>query len=183
MKQALGTKVSLMSLLLSIEGAKVIRDAVQTYVCAVFALFEACAKTLAALVLKVDLLGNIAEVGKPVVQFVPVKVVDVVRGDDARHIKPRKSVGKMQSVIDAHCEVSIPCLGPYDAGDGLVLTGSDLPLKHPGNRVVVKNLFESFVGETRIAFAHAAAPVKHWFGKLPPGLAGPGGRAILHQGV
>lgn len=183
MKQTLGAKVGFMCLILSGECAKMVCDTVQTYVCTVLAFFETCSKSAATLILKVDLLGNIAKIGKSVVQFVPVDMVDIVRGVDPRHIQPNKPVSEMYPVVDTYRKIPRLCPGPDSASSSSIFRRSHLPPELSGFRTVVKDFFESLASETRIVFAHAVAPIKHWFGKLPPRPASLGGCAILHPGA
>lgn len=149
MKQTLGAKVGFMCLILGGECAKMVRDTVQTYVCTVLAFFETCSKSAATLILKVDLLGNIAKIGKSVVQFVPVNVINIMRWVKPCHIQPSKPVCEMYPVVNTYRKIPGLCLGPDSASSSSIFGRSHLPPELSGFRTVVTSLsqvrLESFL--------------------------------------
>ncbi len=118
--------------------------------------------------------GKVKKVIKPVVAVHPVSVANPALGPFPISAEPRKPVGVMRNAVNGDVNVASVASRPGDSAYWLAATAHK-PRKQTSQGIVMKQLFEPFLGRDRMLFSHAVSPVKKWFGQRPARVISTGG--------
>lgn len=170
---ALCFKVSLMRFFRGLECTKVLSNAVKPNCCLPLAAVVDNSKqprgavcSRSALVLHVLGVGYFTKIGKPVVAWVAVDVVNKLFRMYSMNIEPSQPRRLVLNVIDIDGRSSVLSAVSGNA-TSKCHSATNAPSKNTSFRIVVKQLFESLLGKDRMLFSHAVSPVKKWFGQRP----------------
>lgn len=106
------------------------------------------------LILAVYLMRNIPQIVPFVVRFSSIDVVDFIYRPFSSHVKPCKTMRPMAFAQQFYIYVPLDmeCAGYFADLHGI--TRFKNPREYPRFRIVMQQLFESFLSQRRIAFAH-----------------------------
>ena len=114
-------------------------------------------------VLGVDAVRNISKIGKSVIGFVAVNVVNAKLGPLPCDVKPRNSVQAVLPVVKPRPHITAN--GINTSASNVNASGFEFSLEEPSLSVVLKKFADALCG--KINLSHAVVPLKQWFGQKP----------------